>query len=46
VDADGTGTVSEQRTYQLIRQPSPITERVVEIALLDPGVELFCFTFG
>jgi thiol-disulfide isomerase/thioredoxin len=46
VDADGTGTVTEQRTYQLIRQPAPITERVVEIEFLDPGVELFCFTFG
>src|SRR5918998_3208575 len=46
VDAEGTGTVAEQRTYQLIRQPSPITERLVEIEFLDPGVELFCFTFG
>src|SRR5215207_5162841 len=46
VDADGNGTVAEQRTYQLIRQPAPITERVVEIAFGDPGVELFCFTFG
>jgi thiol-disulfide isomerase/thioredoxin len=46
VDADGTGTVTEQRTYQLIRQPAPISERVFEIEVLDPGVELFCFTFG
>ena len=46
VDADGTGTVREQRTYQLIRQPGPITERVVEIAFREPGVETFCFTFG
>jgi hypothetical protein len=46
VDAEGNGSVSEQRLYQLIRQPAPITERVVEIAFLDPGVELFCFTFG
>ena len=46
VDADGNGTVTEQRTYQLIRQPAPITERVFEIEFLDPGVELFCFTFG
>ena len=46
VDADGNGTVAEQRTYQLIRQPAPITERVFEIEFLDPGVELFCFTFG
>jgi thiol-disulfide isomerase/thioredoxin len=46
VDAKGTGSVTEQRTYQLIRQPAPITERVVEIEFGDPGVELFCFTFG
>ena len=46
VDADGNGAVAEQRTYQLIRQPAPITERVFEIEFLDPGVELFCFTFG
>ena len=36
----------EQRTYQLIRQPAPIAERTFEIEFLDPGVELFCFTFG
>ena len=46
VDADGTGTVTEQRTYQLIRQPAPIAERVFEIEFLEPGIELFCFTFG
>jgi thiol-disulfide isomerase/thioredoxin len=46
VDADGTGTVADQRLYQLIRQPAPIAERVFEIEFLDPGVELFCFTFG
>jgi thiol-disulfide isomerase/thioredoxin len=46
VDADGNGTVAEQRTYQLIRQPAPISERVFEIEFLDSGVELFCFTFG
>jgi thiol-disulfide isomerase/thioredoxin len=46
VEADGSGTVSEQRTYQLIRQSPPITERTVEIVFHEPGVELFCFTFG
>jgi hypothetical protein len=46
VGADGSGTVSEQRTYQLIRQPAPITERIFEIEFLAPGAELFCFTFG
>jgi thiol-disulfide isomerase/thioredoxin len=46
VKPDGTGVVNEQRTYQLIRQLSPITERVFEIEFLEPGAELYCFTFG
>jgi len=46
VDAQGEGTVTEQRTYQLVRQPKPIADRDVEIEFLGPGVEIFCFTFG
>ena len=46
VDADGNGTVDEQGTYQLIRQPGPIAERVCEIEFPDAGVEAYCFTFG
>jgi len=46
VDQQGQGTVSEQRLYQLIRQPRPITDRLCEIEFLDAGVEAFCFTFG
>jgi hypothetical protein len=48
VDADeqGNGTVTEQRMYQLIRQPKPIADRQFEIEFLDAGVEAFCFTFG
>jgi thiol-disulfide isomerase/thioredoxin len=46
VDAEGNGTVTEQRLYQLIRQPGPIADRQFEIAFLDPGVEAFAFTFG
>jgi hypothetical protein len=46
VDAEGTGTVTEQRLYQLIRQPGPIVDRQFEIEFLDPGVEAFAFTFG
>ena len=44
--ADGSGTVSDQRTYQLIRQPGPIADRLFEIEFLDAGVEAYCFTFG
>jgi thiol-disulfide isomerase/thioredoxin len=46
VDVDGHGEVTEQRTYQLIRQPGPIAERTFEIEFVEPGVEVFCFTFG
>jgi thiol-disulfide isomerase/thioredoxin len=46
VDAQGIGTVNEQRMYQLIRQPKPIVDRRLEIEFLDPGVEAFSFTFG
>jgi hypothetical protein len=46
VDVRGYGTVSEQRTYQLIRQAKPIVDRRFEIEFLDSGVEAFDFTFG
>ena len=46
VDEQGNGTATEQRMYQLIRQPKPIVDRVFEIEFLDPGVEAYVFTFG
>lgn len=46
VSEQGEGTVTEQRLYQLIRQPQPIADRQFEIEFLDPGVEAFAFTFG
>ncbi|HEU5439702.1 MAG TPA: thioredoxin family protein [Ktedonobacterales bacterium] len=46
IDDQGHGTVSEQRLYQLIRQPKPIADRLFEIEFLDAGVEAFAFTFG
>ena len=46
VNDQGYGTVTEQRLYQLIRQPKPIADRQFEIEFLDPGVETFVFTFG
>lgn len=46
VDEQGEGTVTEQRLYQLIRQPQPIRDRQFEIEFLDSGVEAFAFTFG
>jgi thiol-disulfide isomerase/thioredoxin len=46
VDDQGYGTVTEQRLYQLIRQPKPIVDRQFEIEFLGSGVEAFAFTFG
>jgi len=46
VDAQGQGAVTEQRTYQLVRQAPPIEDRQFEIEFLAAGVEAFCFTFG
>jgi thiol-disulfide isomerase/thioredoxin len=46
IDDQGNGTVTEQRMYQLIRQPKPIADRQFEIEFLDSGVEAFAFTFG
>jgi hypothetical protein len=46
VDEQGNGRVAEQRLYQLIRQPKPIADRLLEIEYLDSGVEAYCFTFG
>lgn len=46
VDESGSGRVTEQRLYQLIRQQSPIRDRQFEIEFLDSGVEAFAFTFG
>jgi|RhiMethySRZTD1v2_1073278.scaffolds.fasta_scaffold50506_2 thiol-disulfide isomerase/thioredoxin len=46
VDEQGEGTITEQRLYQLIRQPKPIADRQFEIEFLGSGVEIFAFTFG
>ena len=46
VDEQGNGTATEQRLYQLIRQPKPIADRQFEIEFVDAGVGAFAFTFG
>jgi hypothetical protein len=46
VDEQGDGLVTEQRLYQLIRQPKPINDRQFQIEFLGPSVEVFAFTFG
>jgi len=45
-DAQGRGTVTEHRLYQLIRQQGDIRDRTFEIEFLDPGAQAFAFTFG
>ena len=44
-DADGNGIVTSERLYQLIRAKGAGDHTFV-IEFLDPGVEVFAFTFG
>jgi thiol-disulfide isomerase/thioredoxin len=46
VDPDGSGVVTEQRAYQLVRQPGAIGDRLFELEFSYAGVEAYCFTFG
>jgi cytochrome c biogenesis protein CcdA/thiol-disulfide isomerase/thioredoxin len=45
-DADGNGVVTEQRLYQLIRQPQDVKQHTFTIEFLEPGVRAYAFTFG
>jgi hypothetical protein len=45
-DAEGNGTVTGERLYQLIRQKGDIADRTFAIEFLDPGVRAYAFTFG
>jgi thiol-disulfide isomerase/thioredoxin len=46
IDANGNGTVTEPRMYQLIRQQGLITDHEFQIEFSDPRVEVYDFTFG
>ncbi|HDR9585851.1 TPA: cytochrome c biogenesis protein DipZ [Burkholderia stabilis] len=46
IDAQGYGTVTGQRLYQLVRQPGAIADRTFAIEFLDRGVDAYAFTFG
>ncbi len=46
ITAAGEGVIVEQRLYQLVRQQGAVAERTFKIRFLDPGVEVFAFTFG
>jgi len=46
VAADGSGTVTTQRLYQLVRQQGDVAERTFSIEFLDLDVSAYAFTFG
>jgi cytochrome c biogenesis protein CcdA/thiol-disulfide isomerase/thioredoxin len=46
IDANGFGTVTDERLYQLVRQEGAIRDRTFRIHFLNPGVQAFAFTFG
>ncbi|MBD8666292.1 cytochrome c biogenesis protein DipZ [Pseudomonas lurida] len=46
VAPDGSGTVTEQRLYQLVRQPGAVQDHTFTIEFLDPNVAAYAFTFG
>jgi thiol-disulfide isomerase/thioredoxin len=46
VDADGWGSLQEDRLYQLVRQSGPILDRTFQIEFFDAGVRAYSFTFG
>ncbi|AOV01308.1 cytochrome c biogenesis protein DipZ [Delftia lacustris] len=46
VAADGSGSVTAQRLYQLVRQDGGAAERTFSIEFLDPGISAYAFTFG
>jgi thiol-disulfide isomerase/thioredoxin len=46
VGAEGNGTLSQPRLYQLVRHQGSIADRTFEITFLEPGVEAYVFTFG
>ncbi|MBA8841394.1 cytochrome c biogenesis protein DipZ [Ochrobactrum sp. RH2CCR150] len=45
-DAEGNGTVTATRLYQLVRQSGDVKAHNFVIRFLDPGAEAYAFTFG
>lgn len=46
VDEEGNGALTEPRLHQLIRQPGRVDDRTFEIEFLEPGAQVYAFTFG
>jgi thiol-disulfide isomerase/thioredoxin len=45
-DADGWGTLDDDRLYQLVRQAGKVVDRTFEIQFFESGVRAYAFTFG
>jgi hypothetical protein len=45
-DAQGNGTVTDHRLYQLVRQKGAVADHIFTIEFEDAGVQAFSFTFG
>jgi cytochrome c biogenesis protein CcdA/thiol-disulfide isomerase/thioredoxin len=45
-DAGENGTVTSTKLHQLVRQSGAVEARTFEIRFLDPGVQVYAFTFG
>ncbi len=45
-DAEGNGTVTSTKLYQLVRQSGDVEAHNFEIQFLAPGVKAYAFTFG
>ena len=46
IDTGGAGVAREHRLYQLLRQSDGVRDRTFSIEFLDPGVQVYSFTFG
>jgi len=46
IAADGTGVITEQRLYQLVRQQGDVQDHTFTIEFLDAGAQAYAFTFG
>jgi cytochrome c biogenesis protein CcdA/thiol-disulfide isomerase/thioredoxin len=46
IKPDGTGLVTGERLYQLVRLKGEVADHDFVIEFLDPGVRAFAFTFG
>jgi len=46
IAADGSGVIDAHRLYQLVRFPASAGDHLFEIEFLEPGAQVYAFTFG